>query len=120
MQILPSASNREFTTGAVRGDDTGKGLPSLLPWEALRLVSTCFPGGWVGLPWKAVIEVAKVYEAAGRKYGPRNREASITISCFLDSATRHFAKFAERQTDGPNAAQVCWNLLCMLQTHLWV
>lgn len=120
MQIQPSINNREFPSGAVRGDDTGKGLPSLLPWQALRYVSSCFDGGWAALPWKAVIEVAKVFEAGARKYAPRNWEAGMPLSCYVDSATRHFAKFAGRETDEPHAGQYCWNLLCLLQMELWV
>lgn len=119
MNIQPSETNRSFNTGAVRGEDGGRGKPSLLPMTALALLGRCF-GGASQMPWGAIMDVAKVFEAGAAKYAARNWEKGIPMHAYVDSAMRHFAKFMQGHEDEPHCTQFAWNLLCLLQTHLWL
>ncbi len=119
MEVKKTAITRSFDTGAVRGDDRGRGKPSLLPFEAISMVSRCFNGSaW--MPMLGVIEVTKVYEAGAAKYEDRNWEQGMNLSAYVDSAYRHFAKFQQGETDEPHCGQFAWNLCCLLQTYIWV
>ena len=118
-EVKKTPITRHFDTGAVRGEDTGRGKPSLLPFEAISMVSRCF-GGAAFMPMIGVIHVSKVYEAGAQKYADRNWEKGIPFSAYVDSAMRHFEKFQRGETDEPHCAQVSWNLICLLQTYLWV
>ncbi len=97
-EILDSGTRRDFATGAVRDAEVGKGRMDLLPPRAL-------------------IEVAKVYEAGAKKYTARNWEAGIPLSSFLDSGLRHAFKYLMGMRDEPHLAQACWNFLCLLETQ---
>lgn len=99
MKIKPSEKNVEFATGAVRGDSTGRGRFSLLPFDAL-------------------LEIAKVFEAGSLKYAERNWERGIPLSRFLDSGFRHLERLTAGDTTEPHAGQAAWNYLCFLATFL--
>lgn len=117
--IQPSDTNRDFKTGAVRGEDAGKGKPSLLPLVAVCLVSKV-TGGPSNLPWTGLVEVSKVFEAGCHKYAARNWEKGMPLHCFVDSAERHLGKYLRGDQDEPHVVQYAWNLLCLLQMHVWV
>lgn len=119
MEVKKTPITRHFTSGAVRGEDTGRGKCSLLPFEAVSMVSRCF-GGPAFFPMLGLIEVSKVYEAGAQKYEDRNWERGIPFSAYIDSAHRHYSKFITGHTDEPHCGQYAWNLLCLLQTYLWV
>lgn len=119
MQIKPSESNRSFDTGAQRGEDKGRGKPSLLPFNAMYTLLMCFKHVHE-FPWLAIIELSKVYEGGARKYKPRNWESGIPAAAFVDSAHRHLQKFVRGDTDEPHCGQYVWNLMGLLATHLWV
>lgn len=99
--IKPHERNRNFSTGAVRGDNEGRGRMDLLPFGAL-------------------MEVSKIFEAGARKYAARNWEKGIPLSNYVDSAMRHMAKMMEGWQDEPHMEQVVWNVICLLQTRLWI
>ena len=118
-EVKKTPITRHFDTGAVRGEDRGRGKPSLLPFGALRFVSEAFDG-WAGLPWRAVVEISKIFEAGSIKYQPRNWEKGIPLDAFVDSAIRHLDKYLRGELDEPHCGQFAWNLVCLLQTHLWI
>jgi hypothetical protein len=91
----------EFKSGAQRDARGGKGAFYLIPQTALFLV-------------------ARVYEDGGARRGNRNWEKGMTVSTYIDSAMRHCAKYLAGFRDEPHLAQACWNLLCALQTNVWV
>jgi len=99
MTIKPSDINTEFSTGAVRGDSTGRGQFSLMPFDAL-------------------LELAKLFEAGALKYAARNWEKGIPLSKFLDSEFRHTERLLAGDTSEPHAVQRAWNSLCFLATYL--
>jgi hypothetical protein len=96
--LKDSGTRTEFSTGAVRDGQEGKGRMDLLPASA-------------------IIEVAKVFEAGARKYGPSNWTKGIPLSRFMDSGLRHAMKWLRGDRDEPHLAQACWNFLCLLDTQ---
>lgn len=98
MALKDSGKRQEFSTGAVRDTQDGKGRYDLLPTRALR-------------------EVAIVYQLGAEKYAARNWEKGIPLSRFLDSGIRHVFAALEGQTDENHAAQAAWNLLCFIETR---
>ncbi len=98
-QILKDSGKRsEFSTGAVRDIQEGKGRMDLLPASAL-------------------IEVSKIFEKGACKYQARNWEKGIPLSRFFDSGIRHTMKWLRGDRDEPHLAQACWNFLCLLDTQ---
>lgn len=119
IEVKKTPITRHFDTGAVRGSDTGRGKPSLMPFEAMSMVSRCFNGP-AFFPMDGFIQVSRIYEAGAQKYEDRNWEKGIPLSAFVDSAMRHFAKFQTGMTDEPHCGQFAWNICCLLQTYIWV
>ena len=99
--LKDSGTRREFTNGAVRDAQEGKGRFDLLPWDAL---------------W----EVAQIYEAGGKKYAARNWEKGINYSAYVDSGIRHLTKFQLGWVDEPHLFMAVWNFLCLLTTVMRV
>lgn len=95
--IKDSGERSQFSTGAQRDCQAGKGRMDLLPFRAL-------------------IEVAKVYEEGAKKYNDNNWRKGIPLSRYVDSGTRHLAKWMIGWRDEPHLAQACWNLLCLIET----
>ena len=99
MIIKDSGTRTNFTTGAVRDAQEGKGRMDLMPVRAL-------------------FEVAKVMEEGARKYAARNWEAGMPLHRYMDSGLRHALKHLRGDKDEPHLAMACWNLLCCLDTQL--
>lgn len=68
--IQDSGNRREFSSGAVRDIQEGK-------------------GDMVSLPNNAILRLSKHYENGAKKYGRWNYTKGIPISSFLDSALCH-------------------------------
>jgi hypothetical protein len=95
--IKDSGERSQFSTGAQRDCQAGKGRMDLLPFRAL-------------------IAVAKVYEEGAKKYNDNNWRKGIPLSRYVDSGTRHLAKWMIGWRDEPHLAQACWNLLWLIET----
>ncbi len=117
--FTPSTDNREFGTGAVRGEDNGRGTFSLMPFHALSYIAIAF-GGFIYLPVDALQGLALLYQAGARKYAARNWEKGIPLAAYVDSAWRHYRKLRKGMTDEVHAIQFAWNILCFVQTALWI
>jgi len=99
---LPDSGERsEFETGAVRDAMSGKGMPSLIPIQALRLVS-------------------KRFEDGATKYGRDNWKKGIPLSRYVDSLYRHLWQFIEDDTAEDHAGAIVWNAMCLIQTKEWI
>jgi hypothetical protein len=96
-ELKDSGERKEFTTGAVRDRQKGKGMPALVP-------------NWV------VWLVSRVYEDGAYKYAARNWEKGMPLSQYLDSAERHLAKLKAGLRDEPHATQVIWNMIGYVYT----
>ncbi|MCL2639827.1 MAG: DUF5664 domain-containing protein [Phycisphaerales bacterium] len=96
--IKDSGVRQEFQSGAQRDTQEGKGRMDLLPFFAL-------------------MELAKIYEAGAKKYGNCNWRLGIPLSRFADSALRHLFKYMLGMRDEPHDAQALWNIAGMMETR---
>jgi hypothetical protein len=96
---LPDSGSRtEFNTGAVRDAMSGKGLPSLIPPEAIR-------------------RLARRFEDGAAKYGRDNWQKGIPLSRYNDAIIRHTLAAAEGQTDEDHLGAVLWNAAAWIWTE---
>ena len=79
-----------FLTGAIRSETAGRGSYELLPARAIMVL-------------------AKVFEAGADQHGSRNWERGIPISRIVQSALRHSFQFLAGETDEKHAEKVLWN-----------
>lgn len=92
-----SGQRQEYTTGAVRDAQEGKGRYDLFPREALHR-------------W------AQLMERGATKYGDHNWRRGMPLSRFLSSAARHLFQLIDGRTDEDHAAAVLFNVGGFLQT----
>lgn len=141
MELKDSGTRREFSSGAVRDINEGKGRCDLLP---LDVVGEVFRddilnnvNGYVrsgdkkllvealkefserryGDLYTAMLEVSKHYEDGCNKYGERNWEKGIPLHCYIDSGVRHYIKWLRGDEDEPHDRAFLWNMLGALWTH---
>ena len=139
-KILDSGERRTFPSGSVRDITDGKGRPSLMP---LEVVFTLFGGddvifclGYFKDDNKTVhlydalkifakqaynasyetmmLEVSKHFEDGAKKYGENNWQKGIPVSCYLDSAIRHYLKYLRGDNDEPHDRAFVWNVMCCI------
>ena len=97
--ILPDSGSRsEFTTGAVRDAMSGKGLPSLIPPEAIRRLACRFEDG-------------------ATKYGRDNWQKGIPLSRYHDAIVRHTLAAAEGEREEDHLGAVLWNAAAWIWTE---
>lgn len=96
--IKDSGTRTEFTTGAVRDAQEGKGRMDLLPV-------------------RAIIDVAKIFENGAIKYGPNNWRKGIPLSRYMDSGLRHAMKYLRGDRDEDHLSQAIWNFMCLAETQ---
>ena len=97
--IKDSGNRREFSSGAVRDMQEGKGRMDLLPWAA-------------------IMEISKHCENGAKKYGEHNVDRGIPTHSLCDSAARHLAKYLDGWTDEPHLLAAAWNLLWAVQMEV--
>lgn len=83
---LSKTVRTQFTSGAVRDMQEGKGRCDLLPPLA-------------------ILRLARHFEMGAKKYGDRNWEKGILINSFIDSAIRHIMKYMAGQQTLPETLQ---------------
>ena len=89
---------KDFGTGAIREDKTGKGRCDLLPMCAL-------------------IRLSKRFEDGNKDHPERNWEKGIPMHSFLDSALRHLFRYLDGQTDEDHLCAAAWNIMCAMWTE---
>ncbi len=132
--IKDSGVRREFSTGAVRDIQEGKGRCDLIPLDVVPddilfaiekfketgdpshlwwAIDECdfFPDGATML-----LEVSKHFEEGALKYGENNWQKGIPTHCYIDSAVRHYLKHRRGDTDERHDRAFVWNLLCCIWT----
>lgn len=62
------------------------------------------------------LEVAKHFEEGCKKYGENNWQKGIPSHCYIDSAVRHYLKWARGNKDEPHDRAFVWNILCCIWT----
>jgi len=96
--LKDSGTRTEFSTGAVRDAQEGKGRMDLLPM-------------------RAIMAVARIFETGAKKYGADNWRKGIPLSRYLDSGLRHAMKFARGDRDEDHLSQCIWNFMCLAETQ---
>ena len=139
--IKDSGSRREFSTGAVRDIQEGKGRCDLMPldvvadllgdnvlsdidefqksgdyaWLNRILCITCQQEVYRN-EYTMLLEVAKHFEAGAKKYSEDNWKKGIPVRCYIDSAVRHYLKFLRGDKDEAHDKAFVWNILCCIWT----
>ena len=93
-----SGGRTEFETGSVRDAMEGKGIPSLIPPEAIRRLALRFEGGAI-------------------KYGRDNWKKGQPLSRYHDAIIRHTLAAAEGQDDEDHLGAVLWNAAAWIWTE---
>lgn len=132
--IKDSGERREFETGAVRDIQEGKGRCDLLPLDVvstfldvdpvlfdlhikepfIALEDFCAKRGWN--KFTMILEVSKHFEEGAKKYGENNWQKGLPVSCYIDSAVRHYLKWLRGDDDEPHDRAFVWNMLCCIWT----
>lgn len=146
MSIQDSGNRRQFSSGAVRDIQEGKGRCDLLPlFQVAEYSSTAMPSirfelshissfmssGNVSDLYKAIdafiaevypnsqtaiLELSKHYEEGAMKYGEHNWEKGIPLHCYIDSGVRHLLKYSRGDEDEPHARAFLWNMFGAIWT----
>lgn len=141
--ILDSGERRQFESGAVRDIQEGKGRCDLMPlevvckyfkkpifgllgmflkdgnaahlYECIRLFSSHY-GEETNTTTDCTmfLEVAKHFEEGAKKYGENNWQKGLPVSCYIDSAIRHYLKWLRGDKDEPHDRAFMWNLMCCI------
>ena len=139
--IKDSGSRTEFASGAVRDIQEGKGRCDLLPLDVvaafmcnpiLSLINEFQNSGLVAYlydllnmcpekvafhdPYTMVLEVSKHFEEGAKKYGERNWQKGLPVSCYINSAVRHYLKWLRGDEDEPHDRAFVWNIMCAIWT----
>lgn len=144
MAILDSGERREFSSGAVRDIQEGKGRPCLMPLEVaavmmgpklssdgilsalasfvkqretLHLYVALRNFAELAYDGKAetmLLDVSIHFEEGAKKYGPGNWRKGIPLSCYIDSAIRHYLKYRRGDTDEAHHRAFVWNIMCCI------
>ncbi len=96
-EVKDSGMRHEWSTGARRDYQTGKGMPHLLPTLFLR-------------------RLAKHFENGAKKYGKDNWRKGIPLSSYIDSAFRHWLDLRDGKKDEDHPSSVIWNIACFIET----
>lgn len=142
--IKDSGARSEFSTGAVRDIQKGKGRPTLMPLKVVaKLLSDKMQGDpimehiatfaetqntlslylalvefavWVyeDTVETMILEASIHYEQGCEKYGPDNWKLGIPVNCYLDSAIRHYLKYRRGDEDEPHDRAFVWNIMCCI------
>ena len=136
--IVDSGTRREFSTGAVRDIQEGKGRCDLLPLAVVghtlhnptlsyickfqlkddvnALYDALTSSGVFHDPFTMFLEVSKHFEEGAKKYGEYNWQKGIPTHCYIDSAVRHYLKWLRGDNDENHDRAFVWNILCCIWT----
>lgn len=139
-EIKDSGERREFSSGAVRDIQYGKGRCDLLPLDVVAEImendvlrkigefqksESCidlmgslnyFVHERISDMPTTILEVSKHFEEGAKKYGEYNWQKGIPVNCYIDSAVRHYLKWLRGDTDEPHDRAFVWNIICCMWT----
>lgn len=90
---------REFSSGAVRDDATGKGRYDLLPWGAIHAL-------------------AQHCERGALHYGERNVDKGIPQHSLIDSGVRHLSQYIQGDPEPFHLVAALWNIAWACEQEL--
>lgn len=138
--IKDSGERQEFSTGAVRDIQKGKGRCDLMPLEVVYMLT----GGdyiiyclehfkdtnntahlfnalrdfasraYDDSRETMILEVSKHFEEGAEKYGENNWQSGLPVFCYLNSAIRHYLKYRRGDQDEPHDRAFVWNIMCCI------
>ena len=135
--ILDSGNRTEYSTGAVRDVQIGKGRCDLLPLTAVAQLfadEQKYIINKIGMfiesgnraylinalddfvvseemsLYEAILEASKHYQEGAIKYGERNWEKGIPLHSFIDSGVRHILKHWNGERDERHDRAFVWNI----------
>jgi hypothetical protein len=137
-RVLKDSGDRtEFSTGAVRDLQDGKGRCDLLPLDVVGELT----GNWVfdciqdfkdtgdtkylvqvlttpifADSYTMLLEVSIHFEDGAVKYGENNWQKGIPVHCYINSAVRHLLKWIRGDNDEPHNRAFFWNIMCAIWT----
>mgnify|MGYP007111659499 CR=1 FL=1 len=144
--IRDSGSRTEFSTGAVRDIQKGKGRCDLMPLDVIAEIAdcwdqwnrdilllickfqhtgdtgylssalTCFGSHVFNDPQTMLLEVSKHFEEGAEKYGENNWQKGLPAKCYINSAVRHYLKWLRGDKDEFHDRAFCWNVICACWT----
>jgi hypothetical protein len=144
--IRDSGSRTEFSTGAVRDIQKGKGRCDLMPLDVIAEIAdcwdqwnrdvlllickfqhtgdtgylsstlTCFGSHVFNDPQTMLLEVSKHFEEGAEKYGENNWQKGLPAKCYINSGVRHYLKWLRGDTDEHHDRAFCWNIICACWT----
>ena len=91
MMEAENRNQREFETGAVRDNSTGKGRYDLMPWAAIHAL-------------------AQHCERGAAHYGERNVDKGIPQHSLIDSGMRHLAFYIQGDPEPHHLVAALWNI----------
>ena len=97
-KVKDSGKREEFSTGARRDTQEGKGRFDLLPVNAM-------------------FRLARHFENGSVKYGDSNWAKGIPLKRYTDSLLRHAFKFIGGLDGEDHLCGVIWNACCLLETQ---
>jgi hypothetical protein len=99
-QEIPSDEHqRQFSTGAVRDDATGKGRFDLLPWGAIHAL-------------------AQHCERGAIHYGERNVDKGIPQHSLIDSGLRHLGQYIQGDAEPHHLVAALWNIAWAVEQEI--
>lgn len=144
--IRDSGTRQEFSTGAVRDIQKGKGRCDLMPLDVVsayyhHIHKDCVDS-WIFYHLDnfqrdgeikhlfmvldrfrifpdiptMLLEVSKHFEEGAEKYGENNWQKGLPVKCYINSAVRHYLKWLRGDKDEPHDRAFCWNILCAIWT----
>lgn len=138
MPIKDSGNRRKFESGAVRDIQEGKGRCDLMPLDVvskilgdsiIALIDDFMQSDDVLLLYQAIrrfieevypdkatalLELSVHFEEGAKKYGDNNWQKGIPISCYIDSAIRHYLKYRRGDNDERHDRAFMWNIVCCI------
>lgn len=141
--IKDSGNRTEFSSGAVRDIQEGKGRCDLMPLDVvadithhdeLEMVEDFRKSGdvaylyaalgtfcdkeYAGFDETMILEVSKHFEEGAKKYGEYNWQKGISIHSFMNSAIRHLLKHRLGWDDESHDKAFVWNVMCAIWTMI--
>ena len=138
MPIKDSGNRRKFDSGAVRDIQEGKGRCDLMPLDVIAkilrdpiiaLIDDFMQSDDVLLLYRviryfmeqvypdkatALLELSIHFEEGAKKYGDNNWQKGIPVSCYIDSAVRHYLKYCRGDNDERHDRAFMWNIVCCI------
>lgn len=138
MPIKDSGNRRKFDSGAVRDIQEGKGRCDLMPLDVIAkilrdpiiaFIDDFMQSDDVLLLYRviryfmeqvypdkatALLELSIHFEEGAKKYGDNNWQKGIPVSCYIDSAVRHYLKYCRGDDDERHDRAFMWNIVCCI------